>query len=242
MRTGRPRRLSPPGGEAGEESGFASGTEADADVDVVINAIRPSLNALCGGGVRILLNKRCAFADGLLDGGIGDDVSGESDIGFEELAGDGGDAFVDLLGFVAIFDHVDHDADFAGGAAADEDLHDGVGVGDGGGFWGGDDDDVIGGGGEGEDVASDTGTGVDDDGVGGFGDGVEVGDDAFAVGFDEVGHFGEAGGAGDEGKSGGDLCDDFAEGALTGDDVGEVVAGLDVAEDVGVGEAEVCIL
>ena len=146
-----------------------------------------------------------------------------------------------LKGLIAVFDHVDHDADLAGGAAADEHLHDGVGVGDGGGFGGGDDDDVIGGGGEGEDVAADAGAGVDDEGVGGFAEGFEVGDDAAAVGFGEVGHLGEARGAGNQREAGGHLGDDIGERALPGDDVGEVEARLDVAEDVGVGEAEVGI-
>ena len=44
---------------------------------------------------------------------------------------------------------------------------------------------------------------------------------------------------GDQGEAGGDGREDFTEGSLAGDDVGEIESRLDVAEDVGVGEAQV---
>ncbi len=208
---------------------------------MVIDAIGPCLNALRRGGVGILLDKRRTFSDRLLHCGIRDDVSGEGDIGFQKLPSDGADAFMDLLGFIPIFDHVDHDADFSGGAATDEDFHDGISVGDGGGLRRGDDDDVVGAAGEGEDVAADACAGVDDEDIGIFADCIEVVDDAFAVGFDEVGHLGETGGTGDQRETGGDGGDDFGQGALAGYDMREVETGLHIAKDVGIGEAEVGI-
>ena len=159
---------------------------------MVIHAIGPGLDALGGGGIGILLDEGRPFADGLLDGGVGDDIAGERDVGFQELPGDGGDAFVDLEGFIAAAGHIDHDADAGDAIARSTEpstvpqrtrLQDSISIGDGGGFRRGNDDDVVGGGGEGEDVAADAGAGVDDEGVGGFIDGFEFMDDAFAVGL-----------------------------------------------------------
>ena len=129
---GRGRTLPPPGSQAREEAGFGGRSAGGGDVDVVIHAIGPGLDALGGGGIGILLDEGRPFADGLLDGGVGDDIAGERDVGFQELPGDGGDALVDLEGFIAAAGHIDHDADAGGaisrntgavdGTAADEDF------------------------------------------------------------------------------------------------------------------------
>ena len=74
--------------------------------------------------------------------------------------------------FFTVPSHVDHDGDAAGGAAADENLHDGIGVGDGGRLgvvtittWSAVEV-------NGENVAADACAGVDDEGVGGLIDGI----------------------------------------------------------------------
>src|SRR5438132_1395148 len=196
-------------------------------------------DALAGGGAGKSEGKRNAAADGEGNVVVGRNVAGVEDADIQKLARDFGDAVVNDFGLGGGPHLIDQETDAMNRAIAGDHLDDGVGVRDGGGFGRGDDQHVVGSAGEGEDVGTDACAGVDEDDVGlklEFGEGAN---EALAVVIGQVGHAGQARCAADKLEAARAFDHHFAQLFFSGDDVGKIEGEVDVAQDIGVGQAQV---